>query len=94
MNCRYCKVEILRKDIEQHEQLICDEVPGTCEFQAVGCRRAGVMFCCGQFLIPTLICSYLVIISHQSNERTVLSGGLYGEWRKGGGRHTHLFECR
>ncbi len=39
VTCRYCKVNVLRKDIEKHEKMACDEVPATCEFQAVGCSH-------------------------------------------------------
>ncbi|CAB4013192.1 TNF receptor-associated factor 3-like [Paramuricea clavata] len=41
VTCKYCnKKDILRTDIERHERRDCEEVPATCEFQAVGCNHA------------------------------------------------------
>jgi hypothetical protein len=38
--------DVLRKDIERHERCDCDEVPVTCEFQAVGCNHDKVIVGC------------------------------------------------
>jgi hypothetical protein len=43
VTCKYCKEDFLRKDIEKHEKISCNEVPATCEFQAVGCNHDKVM---------------------------------------------------
>jgi hypothetical protein len=43
VTCRYCKEAVLRKDIEKHERRDCNEVPATCEFQAVGCNHDKVI---------------------------------------------------
>jgi hypothetical protein len=45
MTCKYCMEDVLRKDIERHEERDCDEVPATCEFQAVGCNHDKVVIC-------------------------------------------------
>ena len=39
MTCKYCREHVLRRDVERHERLSCEEVPGSCEFQAVGCNH-------------------------------------------------------
>ena len=38
VTCKYCRENVLRRDIERHERLACEEVPGSCDFQAVGCN--------------------------------------------------------
>ncbi|CAB4013191.1 TNF receptor-associated factor 3-like [Paramuricea clavata] len=44
VTCKYCnKKDILRTDIERHERRDCEEVPATCEFQAVGCNHAKIL---------------------------------------------------
>lgn len=37
--CNYCKENIPKKDIMNHKNKICDEVPIECEFQAIGCNH-------------------------------------------------------
>ena len=55
MTCRYCKKDVLRKDIEKHERHDCDEVPATCEFQAVGCNHDKVIICCCMCLVSLAV---------------------------------------
>ena len=46
VTCKYCRENVLRRDIERHERLACEEVPGSCEFQAVGCNHDKVAIKC------------------------------------------------
>ncbi len=45
MICRYCKENVLRKDVDKHERHDCNEAPAQCEFQAVGCNQDKVIIC-------------------------------------------------
>ena len=62
MTCKYCRERVLRRDVERHERLSCEEVPGSCEFQAVGCNHDKVAI---QFTVDGLVAQCLVHISCQ-----------------------------
>ena len=62
MTCKYCREHVLRRDVERHGRLSCEEVPGSCEFQAVGCNHDKVAI---QFTVGGLMTQCLVRISCQ-----------------------------
>ena len=45
MTCKYCKENVLRKDLERHEGDDCSQVPATCDFCAIGCNHDKVRDC-------------------------------------------------
>jgi hypothetical protein len=65
VTCKYCKKDVLRKDIERHERRDCDEVPATCEYKDVGCNHDKVI---NSYLLYSLThAGFLLIILFQFN---------------------------